>query len=73
MRVLALLVVLAGCAPGPVPVTVVCLPQATYTPAEQRAMADAVEALPEGSPLVGVVVDYGKMRAANKACLESRK
>jgi len=46
-----------------------CLPLANYTKAQEAALADAVEALPRGSPLIGFIGDYGAMRDADRACL----
>lgn len=47
---------------------VVCVPAKAYTPAEEKALAAAIAALPANSPLGGAMVDYGHMRAAARAC-----
>jgi hypothetical protein len=65
---------LCGCAtqqaPKPVAVTTtVCVPLKTWTPAQEAAMADALQALEPANPLVGAMTDYGAMRAADRACL----
>jgi len=40
-----------------------------YTQAEQNKAADELEALPAGSQVGAMVVDYGVLRAANRvAC-----
>lgn len=65
------LLVLAACATHPAPAPVVthlqCLPMADYPADVQRAQAAALRALPAGSPLGRLVVDYGRLRAANRA------
>lgn len=50
-----------------------CLPLHTYTPAEEAALGAAVADLPFGSPLVSAMVDYGAMRAGDRACLAGTK
>ena len=75
---------LAGCAvclsacasmtaPPTVAVQTVCLPQKSYTPAQELAMASAVAALPADSLIVTMIADYGAMRAANRACVAQTK
>lgn len=69
-------VIISACAtqpkPQPVPVvTVQCLPLASYSPEEQRKAAAELAALPQGSSLAKLVIDYGKLRAADRACLET--
>lgn len=69
---------LAACASTPAtisakpePVTIVktvCPPIRTYTADEQKALASAIGTLPDGSPLVGAMLDYGALRKAIKAC-----
>lgn len=67
----ALGLALAACAHAPA-VQTICLPLKPYTAAEQLALAGALASLPETSPLVGAMADYGAMRAADRACLASR-
>lgn len=46
-----------------------CLAVKGYTQAQLEQMADAVRALPPGSPLRDLVVDYGRLRdEARAAC-----
>lgn len=45
-----------------------CLPMRDYTPAEQRQAEEELRALPQNSEIAKFVVDYGAMRAANRAC-----
>lgn len=64
----------AGCAiqntPKPVAVTTtICIPLVAYTPAQEAAMADALQVLDPTNPLVQAMADYGAMRAADRACL----
>lgn len=59
---------LQACAASPVQISTQCPPLATYTPAQQQALAAAVQALPDGSPLVSAMLDYGQLRAADRAC-----
>lgn len=61
---------LSGCATAPSPVKTLCLPLKPYTATEQQAMADALDALPPGSPLSAAMADYAAMRAADRACLK---
>lgn len=49
----------------------VCLPMKSYTAAQQQAVAAQLAALPPDSPVAGLVVDYGQLRAANRACAAS--
>lgn len=41
-----------------------CPPLVAYSPETQRAAAAELRALPKGSPLARMIVDYGKTRAA---------
>lgn len=72
---------LAGCAslgmraeaPPPVtqPIKIVCLPQVVYSPADQAAFADEVDALNRAGKTPQVLRflgDYKAMRDANRAC-----
>lgn len=63
---------LAGCAttPSATPASV-CPPVKTYTQTEQDALAAAVAALPAGNPLTGAMLDYGRLRAAARACAKA--
>jgi hypothetical protein len=61
---------MVGCATGappPVLTHTTCLPMADYSRAEQDKAADELQALPSGSQVGKMVVDYGQMRAANRA------
>lgn len=74
---LILCLALAGCAtPSVAPVVTVsapaCLPLTQYDPAEEKAMAAALAALPKDSPLVTMIEDYGRLRSADRACLNSQ-
>lgn len=69
----------AGCAtkpaqlPPPAPVAApVCLPLVTYSPAQQKALAEQLKTIPADSPLAQAVIDYGKMRDADRACLSTK-
>lgn len=65
-----LLLALTACAhaPAPPPTTrTACLPMAEYSRAEQDKAADELEALPSNSQVGRMVVDYGTLRAANRA------
>lgn len=72
--VVTLFGLLSGCAHEGVPVTAVsCLPRETYVDYSKEAQAKAFEELtllPPGSELGNMIADYGKMRAAERACLE---
>lgn len=52
-----LLLTLAACSPDCQPVAL-----KTWTPAEQRRMADEIDALPDGSLLVPAMNDYARLR-----------
>lgn len=70
LHVLATCSLLAACVTTP-PQTILdvqCLPMASYTRAEQERAAAELESLPPGSMLARFVVDYGALRAANRAC-----
>ena len=53
-------------------VQLTCLPLKTYTPAEQKALADAMAALDPTSPLIGLAGDYSAMRDADRACVAAK-
>lgn len=61
---------LAACAtPAPV-VTVTCLPLASYTAAQEQAVAEEILALPPAdADLIQLFTDFSQMRAADRACL----
>jgi hypothetical protein len=71
-----LLLSMAGCASTPKPLPVAqspsCLPLVSYTPDFQKQAAEQLQSIPPASPVAQMVVDYGKMRAADRACLGSR-
>lgn len=74
--ILLVLASLTACAtqPKPQPVAAVsCLPLKAYTPAEQKALADRLRKESPDSPLAQAMVDYGKLRDADRACLASRQ
>ena len=85
MRRLPLLaaLMLAGCAsaaapppvaPPPAPAVVIrlqCLPLANYTPEQQKKAAAELQSLPQGSELGAMMVDYGALRSADRACQRS--
>lgn len=54
--------------PPAAPPSLVCPPLVEYSAEEREAVAQAVEALPEGSPLVGLVDDYLALREMVRAC-----
>lgn len=56
---------LAGCATKS---SDACPPVKEYGKEELAAAATAVEALPEGSPLIGLLADYSVLRAQVRAC-----
>ena len=66
---LAALVLLAGCAGRDRIVQVPCRPGAlaAYSPAEQSAMADALDQAGDASPLRRAMEDYGVLRAELRA------
>ena len=71
MKALLLCLILGGCAsydsPSP-KVTVTCPVIRSYTLAEERAVAQALEGVPKDSPLRGFISDYGGLRKQVKAC-----
>lgn len=69
--VLALSVGVAAC--GTVPAAkLTCLPLKAYTPQEQGRLAVAVAALPPGSDLIQAMLDYQRMRDADRACAAAK-
>jgi hypothetical protein len=59
---------LTACAGTPVAAPPACPPVKTYSQADQNALAAAVTALPPDNPLIGVMLDYGRLRAAARVC-----
>lgn len=51
----------------------VCLPMVTYTKEQGTALANQSAALPQGSPVALALQDYGKLRAADRACAATTK
>jgi hypothetical protein len=63
------LFLIAGCATtAPRPPVSVCIPVVAYSPAVQAKAADELDKLPPGSVLAQMIVDYGAMRDAARAC-----
>ena len=70
-------------APPPVPatkptvkmidLTKLCVIVKTYTPAEEKALADAVSALPATNPVITAMGDYRRMREDGRACIAKAK
>lgn len=58
---------LSGCVTVKVASQPICLPQVAYSPAQEKAMGDALAALSASNPLVGFVTDAIAMRRANSA------
>jgi len=73
IRTVLICILLAGCAttaPLPqAPAKPACLPLTFYTPAEETALGAALGELTDGNPLISGWADYGKMRAADRACM----
>ena len=65
-RLLILLLALQGCAEQPS--TSPCLSLRQWSDVEQMNMKADLETLPDGSPLVGAMVDYARMRSQARAC-----
>lgn len=80
--VLMACLVLAACAshpaaslPPPAMAAATCPPVVSYSNVEEAAQADALEALQArhpNSPLIGLIVDYGHLRAAARACVATQ-
>ena len=69
LALMALCVALAACAGTPAP-KVTCIPLTPYTKDQQAQIADALET---ASPLlVGVALDWERMRDADRACLAAQ-
>lgn len=73
MRAIALAAALAlsACQTTTAVVTA-CPPLRTYSATEQAALAVEVAGLPAGSALLGMVMDYGRMRDADRACMAAK-
>lgn len=54
------------------PSVTACLPLKPYTAEEQAQLAAALAVLPDNDPMALALIDYGKMRQADRACLASR-
>lgn len=61
------MLLLGGCATGS---SDACPPIVEYGKEQLEEAAKAVEALPEGSPLVEMLADYAVLRAQVRACKE---
>lgn len=71
LAIIALLTLTACATPEPVPVLHnVCLPMVEYSATEQAQAAKELSAMPPGAELPKMMTDYGKMRAANRACTD---
>lgn len=70
-RALCLALLLAACAPTPVPVATIVAPTPqTYTCAQVARASAEFNALPPDSMLTQFLNDYGKLRDANWAALK---
>jgi hypothetical protein len=74
MRAILACLMLAACgttqsAPAAPMFSVACPPLTTYTPAQEADLAAALIMLDQANPLVQAMTDYGKLRAADRACL----
>jgi hypothetical protein len=71
MRVLAVILAVSctACTTTPVTISTVCLPLVQYTPAFEAQAAMQLGTLPAGSPVVVMITDYGRLRAADRACM----
>lgn len=56
-------------APPAPTVKTVCLPMTTYSQAQEQAVAAELAKLAPDDPVAAFIVDYGQMRAADRACL----
>lgn len=64
-------IILAACAPTPVPVSTIVAPTPkTYTCAQMKREADEHRALPADSMIAVFLGDYGQLRAENWAALK---
>lgn len=55
--------------PPQVTLSVECLPLKAYTQAEQDGLRAQLASLPQGSPVQLAMLDYLKMRDADRACM----
>jgi hypothetical protein len=69
LKFLGFLIVLTGCSTCPAVNT--CLPVKNWTNSEEAQMSHDIAALPQNSSLIGVMIDYARMRAEAKACAEN--
>jgi hypothetical protein len=61
--------------PPPAVAAATCPPVVSYSNVEEAAQADALDALKgrdPNSPLIGLIIDYGHMRAAARACVAAQ-
>ena len=70
--ILLTLLMLSGCATNQVPVLhKFCLPMVSYSRQEQSEAAKELKKLGSRSELAQMITDYGKLRAADRACQQS--
>lgn len=72
MLLLLVTIFLGACETAPFETPRACVPLREYTLEQQGALADAVDALPESSPLIPAMLDYSRMRDQARACLTQR-
>lgn len=63
------ILLLTACTTAPVTISTTCLPLAQYTPAFEAQAAAQLGTLPAGSPVAVMITDYGRLRAADRACM----
>lgn len=71
MRALFLALILTGCATtaiAPADNSAACPAVKVYTEAQQRELSSALAVLPQDSPIISAMIDYGRLRAAARAC-----
>lgn len=61
--------ILTACVSPQTAIKAQCLPLVAYTPAEDTAAAAAIHALSGDNPLIEYMLDYGRMRDADRACI----
>jgi len=65
MKYLILLILLTGCSPT---ITSVCPPIKDYSPQFSNKLANELEKLPEGNPILEITADYINLRDQLKIC-----
>ncbi len=65
MKHLILLILLTGCSPT---ITNVCPPVKHYSPQFSNKLANELEKLPEGNPILEITADYINLRDQLKIC-----